>query len=339
MIGATRHDPESFIIRCLTVLYSLYLLVFIAIFYLCGPRTKVDLRLREPNLPSDQPALLEKWIADKEAAFGNVIAGTEAIIRWHQEKEKTEYVVLYLHGFSASRQELSPVPEQIADAFNANAYFPRFSGHGCGPDGQAEATVNQWLNDSLESLRIAEKLGEKVILLGSSTGAAFASWLMVNYPEKFAASVIFSPNFRVAQPGAEWLIGPWGKQILHAVFGKMRIRPDDTTEDENRQKLWTGTYPIRSLLPMIAATRIARRLDHSKITSPCMMVWSPLDEVIHTQTTREVFDSFGSTERDELVLDTQHDPRHHLLTGNIMAPENTRLTTERAVSFLKKVTS
>jgi esterase/lipase len=319
------------------VIYIALFIAAVALVYLIGPRTKIDLTLREPELPSGPLAGLETWIADNEIAASNVIDGTESTIRWHKNQEKTEYVVLYLHGFSASRQELSPVPELIADAFEANAYSPRFSGHGSGPEAQANATVNEWLNDSLEAFRIAEKLGEKIILIGSSTGAAFATFLMYHYPEKFAASILFSPNFRVAQAGAEWLIRPWGKQILHAKFGTMRIRPNDTTEDENRQKLWTGTYPTRSLLPMIAATRIARQLDHSKITCPSMLIWSPLDEVIHTDTTREVFDSFGSSERDELVLETQHDPRHHLLTGDIMAPANTQITVERAVSFLNKV--
>lgn len=316
--------------------YFVLFVAVIAAIYFLGPRTKIDLALRELLLPSNQPADLERWVADKEAAVSNIIEGTEATIRWHGEKQKTEYAVIYLHGFSASRQELSPVPERIADAFNANVFFPRFTGHGVGPEGQAKATVNDWLNDAHEALLIAEQLGDKIILLGSSTGAAFATWLLFQYPDKFAASILFSPNYRVANKGAEWLIRPWGEQLLHARFGKMRIRPDDNSEDENRQKLWTGNYPIRSLLPMIAATRIARELDHSKIKCPCMLIWSPLDEVIHTATTRKVFDSFGSTQRDELILTTQHDPRHHLLTGEIMGPSNTDLTVERAVQFLKK---
>lgn len=316
--------------------YLILILATLLAIYLLGPRTKVDLTLREPRLPSELPASLDTWLAERESTVEHLREGTEAAIRWHGEKQKTQYVVLYLHGFSASRQELSPVPERIADEFAANAYFPRFSGHGCGPEAQANATVNQWLNDCLESFRIAEQLGEKIILLGSSTGAAFASWLMVTHPNKFAASILFSPNFKVAQLGAEWLVGPWGLQILHASFGKMRIRPNDSTEDDNRQKLWTGTYPTRSLLPMIAATRIARKLDHNNITCPSMLIWSPLDEVIHADTTRSVFDSFGSSIRDELVLTTQHDPRHHLLTGDIMGPANTDLTVKRAVGFLHK---
>lgn len=319
------------------MIYFLLAAALPILIYLLGPRTKVDTRVTEPMLPDGSLEQLEAWIAEKESALGKVIDGTEATIRWHDGKKKTAYVVMYLHGFSASRQELSPVPERIAEALEANIYFPRFSGHGCGPDAQANATVNEWLNDSLESLRIAEQLGDKIILLGSSTGAAFAAWLMINYPGKFAANVLFSPNFKVAQAGAEWLIRPWGKQILHAVFGKMRIRPEDTTEDENRQKLWTGTYPTRSLLPMIAATRIVRKLDHSQITCPSMLVWSPLDEVVHTQTTRDVFDSFRAAQRDELVLTTQHDPRNHLLTGDIMAPNNTDLTVSRVTEFLNRV--
>lgn len=315
--------------------FALFVAVLAAIYFL-GPRTQVDLNLNEPKLPTDQPAQLERWIADKEAAVDGVINGTEATIRWYADKQKTQYVVLYLHGFSASRQELSPVPESIADEFQANAYFPRFNGHGAGPEAQANATVNAWLNDAYEALRIAEQLGERIILIGSSTGAAFATWLMFHHPDKFVASLLFSPNFRVAQKGAEWLIRPWGKQVLHATFGKMRVRPNDSTEDENRQKLWTGTYPTRSLLPMIAATRIARNLDHSKITCPSMLVWSPFDEVVHTGTTRIVFDSFGSRLRDELILETQHDPRHHLITGNIMGPANTELTVTRTVEFLTR---
>jgi hypothetical protein len=56
----------------------------------------------------------------------------EARIVWANDslKQKTEYAIVYLHGFSASQEEGNPVHRNIAKQFGCNLYLSRLSQHG-----------------------------------------------------------------------------------------------------------------------------------------------------------------------------------------------------------------
>ena len=75
----------------------------------------------EPVLPDDLDAYLAA--SERNAADGfELIPGTEKRIHWQVPGERTDYVVIYLHGFSATRQEMAPVAERIADQLGANLF-------------------------------------------------------------------------------------------------------------------------------------------------------------------------------------------------------------------------
>ncbi|MCL4483111.1 MAG: alpha/beta hydrolase, partial [Bacteroidetes bacterium] len=96
--------------------------------------------------------------------------GCEAKILWTNDstRQATEYVLLYLHGFSASRREGYPVNEDFARYFGCNAFLARLASHG-------EITENPLLDmtpellyeSAKEALVVAHQLGKKVIIMGS----------------------------------------------------------------------------------------------------------------------------------------------------------------------------
>ena len=72
----------------------------------------------------------------------------------------------------------------------------------------AETTVNDWANDNYEALAIGRELGEKVIVIGVSTGGTAATWLsMQPESEDVLAFVLISPNFGPKDLSAELIIG------------------------------------------------------------------------------------------------------------------------------------
>ena len=81
-------------------------LVILIIVYFLGPQPST------PNYKNDVPAIpseaaqLEKYVADNEAKH-KLKPDNEARIVWFNDstKEKTEYAIVYLHGFSASQEE------------------------------------------------------------------------------------------------------------------------------------------------------------------------------------------------------------------------------------------
>ena len=142
---------------------------------------------------------LTELLARGEAAVHErrgVIDGAEKRIVWAGEPgERTELVLIYLHGFSATRQEIAPVPEQIAAALGANLFETRLSGHGLENDALANVRAEAWLDDGIEALAIGRALGERLVLIGTSTGATLAL-AMAGHPDFTAvdALVFLSPN-------------------------------------------------------------------------------------------------------------------------------------------------
>ena len=71
--------------------------------------------------------------------------------------KRTEIAIVYIHGYSASPQEVRPVPEKIANKLNANLYFSRLTGHGCDSKEMSKAQIQDWLNDTAEAIAIGHQ--------------------------------------------------------------------------------------------------------------------------------------------------------------------------------------
>ena len=132
------------------------------------PNTKVS----ATKIPSE----LKDWLVEHEAQNPHIVDGAEACIKWAAQPNVTEMCFLYIHGFSATRQEIAPVTELIADHFNANAVYARLSGHGLTQDSM-NATAEEWLQSVVDSWEIASRIGKKVVLIATSTGAPLSVWL------------------------------------------------------------------------------------------------------------------------------------------------------------------
>ena len=121
---------------------------------------------------------IEEFIAERP---NTVIAGAEQKIIWNEgrTRKKTRVAVVYLHGWSACRHEIAPVPQRIASALHANLYLGRLPGHGRrhergrmgggGPSGEtllSEATPQELFLYACKALRIGQSLGDQVVLVG-----------------------------------------------------------------------------------------------------------------------------------------------------------------------------
>lgn len=225
----------------------LYVLAVLVIVYLFGPEPeKLVFSTSIPPLP-DEAATLEKLIAEKESIH-RLRPNNEARIVWANDstKAKTEYAIVYLHGFSASQEEGNPTHRDIAKQFGANLYLSRLAEHGID-------TVDQLVNYNGENLwetakeayAIGKKLGKKVILMGTSTGGSVALQLAATYPD-IAGLVLISPNIRINDPNAWLLNNHWGKQIAQVVIGS-KYRYAGDSRPIYRQ-YWNYEYRIESLV-------------------------------------------------------------------------------------------
>ena len=97
---------------------------------------------------------LDQLIESRENEIQNIRLDTEKKIIWaNKNNRKTKTSLVFIHGFSATRFELSPVIEILGKELQANIFFTRLKGHG--QDGKAlgEATFDDWMIDIRGSYR------------------------------------------------------------------------------------------------------------------------------------------------------------------------------------------
>ncbi len=219
--------------------FIIVVLALVALYFL-GPR------MPEPVLNKELPVIagsVENYITSKEMTE-KVRPGCEAKIIWANDslKNPTEYVLLYLHGFSASRREGYPVTENFAKQFGCNAYLPRLASHGLITDNPLlDMTPDKIWESAKEALVVAGQLGQKVIIMSTSTGGTLAMMLAADFPGKVHSLILYSPNVRIKQKSAQLLANPWGLEIARMNFGgDFRVTDDDP--DGEICKYWYCRY-------------------------------------------------------------------------------------------------
>ena len=117
----------------------------------------------------------------------------------------------------------------IARALKANLYLPRLSDHGLiEEEPMLNFTGQKYLDSAKEALAIAKKIGEKVIVISSSTGGTL-SLILGNDPQ-IAALLLFGPNVEIYDPKSKLLTLPWGLQIAEWVLGGKYHNMNNITE-------------------------------------------------------------------------------------------------------------
>jgi pimeloyl-ACP methyl ester carboxylesterase len=307
-------------------------IVLAAGLFLAGPRVAADTTVTfDPAAIGPDP---EAYLARVEAAVPGIRPGLAKEIVWADPatKAKTPIAIVYVHGFSASKGEVRPLPDRVAAALGANLFFTRLTGHG--QDGAAMATgsVNAWVNDYAEALAIARTIGEKVVVVGVSTGASLASFA-ASRPDLFgdvAGLVMISPNYGVQAAGAEILTMPWGAQIARLVAGAERgFEP----LNELQAKLWTTRYPIEATLPMAALTRLAYKAPVGETRVPALFVFSDKDAVVRPELTREIAAKWGAP-HEIVTVDDSGDPSNHVIAGDALSPSTTEPLAAKIVDWI-----
>jgi esterase/lipase len=294
-----------------------------------GSRVDVDTTIHPVTLPAD----LDQYLKEREAAFKDIVPGTEKTIFWAgQRGVKTPLSVVYLHGFSASRQETAPLSEQVAKDLGANLFYTRFTGHGRGSEAMLDGSVNAWLNDANEALEIGRRLGEKVVVIGVSTGATAALWLGTqDTAEDVAAFVLISPNFGPRDWRSRLLLWPHGGRIAELVLGhEYSFDP----WNELHRRYWTDHHPTRALLPMMGMVKLAKSLKLADMTTATLVIFSPDDQVVNVRATEKAVARIGSARKWLISYPDAADRDQHVLAGDILSCESTEKLKRVIVEFL-----
>ncbi len=280
-------------------------------------------------------AELERWLARREAAIPDLRPEAGKRIRWAGAAgQRTPLALVYLHGFSACRQEVAPLCDLVARDVGANLFYARLTGHGRSPEAMAECSVSAWIDDGREALAIGRALGEHVVLIGTSQGGALATWLARHDPGGLHALVLLAPNYGPRARASHLLRWPLARHWLPWLIGReRRVEP----ENPGHAAHWTTRYPVTALFPMMDLAVAARRIDVEAISTPLLVSYCRGDTVVDARHTAALVERFGSRLKRELVDPPTADPGAHVIAGDVFAPEATPFLRRQIVDFLNEL--
>lgn len=296
--------------------------------------------LATPAPPASEPVFpvpasvtaLDEALAAAEARVPDLRPGSERRVVWADAARgsRKPLALVYLHGFTATRQEVAPVADRAAAALGANLYYARVPGHGRTADAMAEATLEGWQREGENALAIGHLLGERVVLMGTSTGGTLATWLAARHPD-VAAVVLVSPNYGPQAAGADLAALPGGQGLVRLVQGNYR---EYATHGLLHAQHWTARYSTMAIPPMMRLVNAARAIDPATIQVPVIAFYSPRDTVVRPDAVEQRVARWGASLKRLVAVETQ-DPDRHVLAGDALSPGTTAQVTAAIVEFVR----
>ncbi|UII76934.1 alpha/beta hydrolase [Flagellimonas sp. HMM57] len=278
----------------------LLLIVILGLVYFFGPKVAVpDMDKTLPEVTSDLMEL-EELITEREASIANLKPDNDAKIVWFDSiPKKTEYSIVYLHGWSASRMEGHPLHVETAKRYGCNLYLPRLAGHGLDEEeAMLDLTANELMDSAKEAIAIAKQLGDKVIIMATSTGGTLALHLAGGDTD-VVGLLLYSPNIEIYDPNAKLLAGPWGLQLARLVKQGNYHEPESTEEEK---KYWTPKYRVEALTHLQALVDNTMQPEtFEKVTQPLFLGYfykndSIQDNVVSVPAMLQMYDQLGTPE-------------------------------------------
>ena len=271
--------------------------------YFFGPKPDLPSTLGDALPAINTPlAALDSSIQAKESKVIGMKPGNEAKIVWFDstKKEKTPIAVVYIHGFSASEMEGDPVHRDFAKRYGANLYLARLEGHGVDvPQNFKTLTADQLLASAREAVAIGKKLGDKVVVIATSMGAALTLQVASENPD-IAGLVLYSPCIRIFDGTARLLNDPWGLQIAKAVIGSEEMTIP--VQEPITKQFWTKKYHLNGPIAIENFMEAALTPEtFAKVKQPLFLGYYYKDEahqdkVVSVKAILDMYEQLGTPE-------------------------------------------
>lgn len=285
-----------------------------------------------PELPADIDAFLAASERNAAAAFP-LVPNTEKRIIWREPGIRSKVAVVYLHGFSATRQETAPLAEQVAIALEANLFETRLTGHGRAASPLFDVTAEDWLEDVTEALAIGTRIGEQVIVIGTSTGGTLALAMSQHEAaESVSHFILISPNIRPRDETAQWATRPAGRLIARLFVGPTRSW---TPQNEQQARYWSTSYPTSAAIEVMRLVDYVNTLLPLELGADLLVMISPDDQVVSPVATQYAFNRIDAPRKKIIEFVDSLGPSSHVLAGDILAPQSTPGVAARIVEFIK----
>ena len=277
---------------------------------------------------------IEKHILSGEEAIPNLRQNIGKKILWaHKPHQKTPLSIVFIHGFSATRVELSPVIEKVAKALGANVFFTRLCGHGQDGEALSSATFNDWISDTEEAIDVGKVIGDEIIIIGSSTGCSIIHSILEKQT-KIKSAIYVSPNFGPSSIKGHFLRVPGAKWFIPLILGREH---SFTPKNSEHERCWTTRYPTKALFAVKDSVVAAYFANHRNIRLPILFWFSDHDKVVSAKDTRKIIAKMGkNVEVFNPILSLMDDPSKHGVLGDILSPTKTDQGVNKILKWIKR---
>jgi len=262
-----------------------------------------EFRMVEGNLPELALAVEQ---AEKQLA---IRPNVHAHVRWADSiPAETEVAILYLHGFSGTWHDGSPAIERVAKELRANLFLARLHGHGLATaEPLLDFHPDSVYQSAVRALSITRRLGKRVVVIGTSTGATLGLLLAARYPELVSCVVNWSPNVRLAHPLSFLSNGPWGFELTRLILGG--AYREVVTDDTARNMYWYMKYRAEAI-PQLQALLEASMHEETfaRINAPVLtMCWykdaDTQDSLVSVDAMHTMHQQLGTSNKHFVTLD------------------------------------
>lgn len=304
--------------------YFLTFIVVTSIVFLSGPKvTYPEPVLMDTDIDVDLNSL-DSLVAQQESLVSDLKPDNNARIIWADSvRRQTEFALVYLHGFSASKGEGAPIHTDFAKRYDMNLYITRLADHGRRDTNSFEnLTPDAYMQSAEDAIDIGKKLGKKVIIMACSTGCTQAIALAAA-GEDIHSMIFYSPNIDIFDSKSSLLLGPWGRQLSKMVLGGNH---NHVVYDTTAQKYWNSVYHSNGIF-------VVKSLIHeymnpetfSKIKIPVFMGYYYKDEdhqddVVSVKRMLEFYDQLGT--KNELKTKVAFsEASNHVICSSMLSKE------------------
>ncbi len=314
--------------------------ISLTILYLLGPMPS-----DEPLDPIVQPldiALhnLDAYLATSERQI-SIKPDNEARIIWADSSQsKTQFSVVYLHGFSASQGDGFPVHHKFAQHFGYNLFLARLHPHGVAEDEPLMTlTARGLVEEAKKALAIGALLGERVIIMSCSTGGTLALFLAAHNPQVHSL-ICFSPNVDMYDPLSHLLNNHWGECIAQLAHGgKYRSweAPPEAAQYWNLQYRVESLVELRQLVDQTMYAEVFKAIRQPTLIIGFYKNENEQDKTVSIKAMSEMYKQLGTPE----ALKQIHllgSVGSHMLASNIFSTDID--TVERiSIEFMEMINS
>ncbi len=306
--------------------------------YLLGPRMQyesVDNSPLELRLELEE---VEDHINSIESQYSDIRPDNESRVLWADSLRKTEYAVVYLHGFEASWAESDPILKNFQDRYGCNMIYGRISHQGrSGVDAMLEESPMGMVESAKKYLALGKLIGEKLIVFSCSTGSTYSTYLAAE-DSGIHAQIMTSPNFDLHDSNSKFLTGPWGRQMLKFLVGddyREWTAPESAKPYWNQRYRIEGLIALRDLLDQTMTPEIWRANKVPTYIAYYYRDEKNFDDIISIPAIKK-FAETASIPQEKLKVDVIDDAQGHVISSKHMNTNWERVQ-DSIFSFAEKV--